>query len=151
MGAITVYKFDTPDGAGQMLDLVKDLTNRQLITLDDAAIVTWPQGKKKPKAQHLQEKKQHARALGGAFWGMLFGLIFGVPFFGMALGAGFSSLSGESPDYGISKDFINELLRRNRQMGRHGWCMNSPCQGRCNDCLIFLLLHLYKPLFRLFP
>jgi len=109
MGAITVYTFDTPDGAGQMLDLVKDLTNRQLITLDDAAIVTWPQGKKKPKAQHLQEKKQHARALGGAFWGMLFGLIFGVPFFGMALGAGFSSLSGESPDSGISKAFIDDV------------------------------------------
>jgi uncharacterized membrane protein len=112
MGAITVYKFDTPDGAGQMLDLVKDLTKRQLIALDDAAIVTWPQGKKKPKAQHLQEKKQHSRALGGAFWGMLFGLIFGVPFFGMALGAGFSSLGGESPDYGISKDFINDVEQK---------------------------------------
>ena len=105
---ITAFKFDTPDGAEQMLDLVKDLSKQQLITLQDAAIVTWPQGKKKPKIRQLQSLAG-AGALGGAFWGMLFGLIFGVPFFGMALGAGFSSLSGESPDYGTSKAFIDDV------------------------------------------
>ena len=49
VATITAFKFDTPDGAQQMLDLVIDLAEGQWITLQDAAIVTWPQGKQKPK------------------------------------------------------------------------------------------------------
>ena len=79
MATITAFKFDTQDGAQQMLDLVQDLVKGQLITLQDAAIVTWPQGKKKPKTKQL-ESLTAAGALGGAFWGMLFGLIFLIPF-----------------------------------------------------------------------
>ena len=70
--------------------------------------MAWPEGEKKPKAHHLEDKKS-SKALGGAFWGLLFGLIFGVPFFGIALGAGFGLLSDESPDKGLSKFFIDEI------------------------------------------
>jgi uncharacterized membrane protein len=108
MATITAFKFDTPDGAGQMLDLVKDLSKQQLITLQDAAIVTWPQGKKKPKTKQL-ESLAGAGALGGAFWGMLFGLIFFVPFFGMAVGALTGALAGKFSDYGIDDDFIKSV------------------------------------------
>jgi uncharacterized membrane protein len=51
VATIPAFKFDTPDGAQQMLDLVRDLTKGQLIILQDAAIVTWPQSKKKPKTK----------------------------------------------------------------------------------------------------
>jgi uncharacterized membrane protein len=105
---ITAFKFDTPDGAEQMLDLVKDLSKQQLITLQDAAIVTWPQGKKKPKTKQL-ESLAGAGALGGAFWGMLFGLIFFVPFLGMAIGALTGALAGKFSDYGIDDDFIKSV------------------------------------------
>jgi len=108
MSTITAFKFDTPDGAQQMLDLVKDLTKGQLITLEDAAIVTWPQGKKKPKTQQL-ESLTGAGALSGAFWGMLFGLIFFVPFFGMAIGAAMGALAGKFSDYGIDDSFIKSV------------------------------------------
>jgi uncharacterized membrane protein len=108
MATITAFKFDTPDGADQMLDLVKDLSKQQLITLQDAAIVTWPQGKKKPKTKQL-ESLAGAGALGGAFWGMLFGLIFFVPFFGMAVGALTGALAGKFSDYGIDDDFIKSV------------------------------------------
>ena len=50
MATITAFKFDTPDGAQQMLDLIQSLAKDQLITLDDAAIVTWPVGKKPIRA-----------------------------------------------------------------------------------------------------
>ena len=40
MPLITVFKFDEPDSAGQMLDLVKELSKNKLIVLDDAAVVT---------------------------------------------------------------------------------------------------------------
>jgi len=67
-----------------MLNLIKDLNKQQLIELDDAAIVSWPEGKEKPKTKHLSDMTG-AGALGGAFWSMLFGLLFFVPFFGMAV------------------------------------------------------------------
>jgi uncharacterized membrane protein len=108
MATITVYKFDTLDGAKSMLDLIQDLSKQQLITLQDAATVTWPQGKKKPKTKHLGDMTA-AGALGGAFWGMLFGLIFFIPFFGMAVGAAMGALTGKFSDYGIGKDFISEI------------------------------------------
>ena len=49
MATITVLKFKTPQGAEETLDLVKGLTKQQLINLHDAAIVTWPEGKRSPK------------------------------------------------------------------------------------------------------
>jgi uncharacterized membrane protein len=108
MATITAYKFDTSDGAEQMLELVQDLAKGQLITLEDAAIVTWPQGKKKPKTKQL-ESLTGAGALSGAFWGMLFGLIFFVPFFGMAVGAAMGALTGKFSDYGIDDSFIKTV------------------------------------------
>ncbi len=108
MATITAFKFDTPDGAQQMLDLVQDLAKGQLISLEDAAIVTWPQGKKKPKTKQL-ENLTGAGALSGAFWGMLFGLIFFIPFFGMAVGAAMGALAGKFSDYGIDDNFIKSV------------------------------------------
>jgi uncharacterized membrane protein len=107
MATITGFKFDTPDGAGKMVDLVQDLSRQQLITLQDAATVTWPEGKKKPKTKHLGDMTG-AGAVGGAFWGMLFGLIFFIPFFGMAVGAAMGALTGHFSNYGIDKDFIKQ-------------------------------------------
>jgi uncharacterized membrane protein len=108
MATITAFKFDTADGAQQMLDLVQDLAKGQLITLQDAAIVTWPQGNKKPKTKQL-ESLTAAGALSGAFWGMLFGLIFFIPFFGMAVGAAMGALAGKFSDYGIDDSFIKSV------------------------------------------
>jgi uncharacterized membrane protein len=107
MATITGYSFETVDGAGKMLELVQNLAKQQLITVQDAAMVTWPQGKKKPKTKHVDDMTG-AGAAGGAFWGMLFGLIFFVPFFGMAVGAAMGALAGHYSNYGIDKDFIKQ-------------------------------------------
>jgi uncharacterized membrane protein len=107
MATITGYSFETVDGAGKMLELVQNLAKQQLITVQDAAMVTWPQGKKKPKTTHVDDMTG-AGAAGGAFWGMLFGLIFFVPFFGMAVGAAMGALAGHYSNYGIDKDFIKQ-------------------------------------------
>ena len=108
MANLTVLKFDTPEGAGQMLDKVKSLQKQQLIVLQDAATVIWPEGKKSPKTKQLINLTG-AGALDGAFWGMLFGLIFFVPWFGMAVGAAFGALGGKMSDYGIDDDFIESV------------------------------------------
>ena len=108
MATITGYKFDTADGAEKMLDLVKNLSRQQVITLQDAAMVTWPEGKSKPKTKHLADMTGPG-ALGGAFWGMLFGLIFFVPFLGMAIGAAIGAIAGHYTHYGIDEDFIKSV------------------------------------------
>jgi uncharacterized membrane protein len=76
------------------LGTIQDLARQHLITLKDAAVVTWPTGKKKPKTQQLQNLAGLG-ALGGAFWGMLFGIIFLVPTLGMAIGATMGALGAK--------------------------------------------------------
>jgi uncharacterized membrane protein len=90
-----------------MLDKIKSMQKMQLINLQDAAIVTWPEGRKAPKTNQLVSLAGLG-ALQGAFWGMLFGLIFFVPFFGLAVGAAFGALGGKMADYGIDDDFIKQ-------------------------------------------
>ena len=109
MAAITVLKFNTEDGAEKVLKKIQDLTKQHLITLQDAAIVTWPAGKNKPKTKQLSNMAG-VGALDGAFWGMLFGLIFFVPLFGMAIGAAMGALAGAFTDVGIDDEFI-KLVR----------------------------------------
>ncbi|WP_292388562.1 DUF1269 domain-containing protein [Methanosarcina sp. UBA5] len=108
MATLTVLKFDTADGAEKALRVIEDLSKRQLINLHDAAIVTWPEGKKKPKTEQLHNLSG-AGALSGAFWGMLFGLIFFVPIFGLVVGATLGALTGSMADVGISDDFIRSV------------------------------------------
>jgi uncharacterized membrane protein len=105
---MTVLKFSTADGARQALGTVESLSKQHLINLQDAAIVTWPGGKKKPKTKQMANLAGIG-ALDGAFWGMLFGLIFFVPFFGMAVGAAMGALSGKFADYGIDDGFIKSV------------------------------------------
>ena len=105
MATLTVLKFSAPDGAEKMLGKVQAMQKAELIKIQDAAIVTWPRGKDKPKTKQLVNMAG-VGALQGAFWGMLFGLIFFVPFFGLAVGAAFGALGGKMADYGISDEFI---------------------------------------------
>jgi uncharacterized membrane protein len=107
MATLTVFKFSTPEGAAQMQDKVLSLQKMELIKVQDAAIVTWPVGKKSPKTKQLVNMAGMG-AMQGAFWGMLFGLIFFIPFFGLAVGAAFGALGGAMADYGISDDFIKK-------------------------------------------
>ena len=107
MATLSVLKFHTPGGAEQALGTLEELQKQGLITVQDAAIVSWENGKKKPKTRHL-DSMTGAGALGGAFWGLLFGLIFFVPFLGLAIGAGIGALTGSLMHFGIDEDFINQ-------------------------------------------
>src|SRR5262249_7768837 len=81
---------------------------QQLLQLVDAATVSWPQGQKKPKTRHMGDLTC-AGAWDGAFWGMLFGLLFFMPFLGAAFGAAVGALGGHFAEYGIGKDFIEQV------------------------------------------
>ena len=111
MATLTAWAFPTANGADQAVERLKQLQSQELIKLQDAAIVTWQEGKKKPKTQQLNNLTG-AGALGGAFWGMLFGLLFFIPLLGAAIGAGMGALAGSMSDVGIDDNFLNSVKQR---------------------------------------
>jgi uncharacterized membrane protein len=111
MNTVTALKFDSPEGAEKALAVIRSLQKEHLITLHDAAIVTWPVGKKKPKTRQLLDLPS-AGALSGMFWGSLFGMIFAVPLFGIAMGSVLGTLGGAMRDYGIDDDFIGWIRKQ---------------------------------------
>jgi uncharacterized membrane protein len=111
MATLTVWKFDTPDGAERATETLTSLQKQELIKVHDAAVVSWPEGRKKPKTRQLSGLAG-AGALGGAFWGLLFGLLFFIPLLGMAVGAAMGALAGSMTDVGIDDDFIATVRQR---------------------------------------
>ena len=105
MATLTVWKFDDAGAAERAVATLESLAKQQMITLQDAATVSWPAGAKKPKTRQLRSMTA-AGALGGSFWGLLFGLIFFVPLLGLAVGAAMGALGGSMSDVGIDDDFI---------------------------------------------
>jgi uncharacterized membrane protein len=108
MATMTVWKFPTANGAAIAEETLVDLQRKELIQIHDAAMVTYPEGARKPKTRQLRSLAG-AGALGGAFWGFLFGLIFFVPLLGMAIGAGMGALTGSMADVGIDDAFIRRM------------------------------------------
>ena len=108
MATLSALKFNDPYGADRVLLALQGLQEQQMINLEDAAVVSWPQGNRKPTTRQLYSTGG-AGAMGGAFWGFLFGLIFFVPFLGAAIGAGMGALTGSMADVGIDDDFIRQV------------------------------------------
>jgi uncharacterized membrane protein len=111
MATLTAWAFNSVEGADQAVQRLQGLQAQQLINIQDAAVVSWEEGKKKPKTRQLNNLAG-VGALGGAFWGMLFGLIFFVPLLGMAVGAAVGALSGSMADVGIDDSFIEGVKQR---------------------------------------
>jgi len=108
MSALTVWRFDSPDGAATAEAILVRLAKEGDIGIRDAATVTWSPGAKKPQTRHLIDLTGE-RAGWGAFWGFLFGLMFFVPLLGTAVGAGVGALAGHFADTGIDRDFIRSV------------------------------------------
>jgi len=108
MAAVTVLKFSTPTGAQEALTRIQGLQKEHLIKVHDAAIVSWPLGRKSPRTRQLVDLVTLG-AMSGMFWGMLFGVIFFVPLFGLVAGAAMGALGGAFRDYGIDDDFIKRV------------------------------------------
>jgi uncharacterized membrane protein len=105
MSTLSVWRFDDPDAADKAVSTLQDLVRQQLISVHDAATVSWPVGARKPRTRQLHDLAG-AGALGGAFWGMLFGLLFLMPLLGAAIGAATGALVGKLSDVGIDDEFI---------------------------------------------
>lgn len=111
MSTLTAIEFPTVDGADRALQTLRTLQNQSLIQVHDAAVVTWEQGKDRPKTRQLRSMVGPG-ALGGMFWGMLFGLLFFTPLIGAAVGAGIGALTGSLIKVGINEEFINSVTSK---------------------------------------
>ncbi|CEA08618.1 hypothetical protein BN1051_01974 [Arthrobacter saudimassiliensis] len=108
MATLTVWKFSDAGEAEKATQTLASLQSQGLINVQDEAIVTWPEGRKKPKT--VQEHNTvGAGALGGGFWGLLFGLIFFIPLIGAAVGAAIGAMTGSMVDVGIDDNFIKQV------------------------------------------
>lgn len=105
MATLTAWKFDRPDGASQAMRTLRELNNEGLIDVQEAAIVEWPVGDKRPKTRQLNDLTGRY-ALGGMFWGFLFGILFFVPVIGAGVGAAGGAIWGKLEDVGVDHEFI---------------------------------------------
>lgn len=105
MATLSVWKFDDAEGADKAVATLESLAKQQLLTLHDAATVSWPANARKPKTRQLHSLVGGG-ALGGSFWGLLFGLLFFVPLLGLAVGAAMGAAFGSMADVGIDDNFI---------------------------------------------
>jgi uncharacterized membrane protein len=106
---LTVWRFEGAATAeAEALPRLERFAAAGDVTVDDAALVSWPQSCRKPSTRGLGSLNG-AGALWGGTWGVLLGLIFVVPIAGPALGAAAGAIGGSLADFGIDDDFIKRV------------------------------------------
>lgn len=108
MNTLTVWMFPTAEGADVALGRLRPLAAEGRVVLDDAAVVAWPEWRRKPKVREAGSLTGPG-ALWGGFWGLLLGLIFLVPLAGLAFGAGAGAVIGSLVDVGIDDAFVKRI------------------------------------------
>jgi uncharacterized membrane protein len=82
VNTVSIWRFDSSDGAEVALRALERLQTRRLVAIDDAAVVVWNPGSRRPNAYQVGTAAGTS-ALSGAFWGLLFGLLFLLPLAGV--------------------------------------------------------------------
>lgn len=108
MATLMVLKFDGADKAEEALASLEDLRRQHVISIQDAAVVSWPEDRRAPRTRQAINTTG-VGALGGTFWGMLVGFLFMVPLLGAVVGAAAGAISGALTDIGIDDNFIKEV------------------------------------------
>lgn len=107
---IAVVTFQDTEGAGKLLDMLKDLEKQKLVELDDAVIVV----KDVDGEVKVKETKDLTKAKGAAkgdTLGLVVGLMLGGPIGGVLLGAAAGALASRKVDLGIPKGKIDLLVQ----------------------------------------
>ena len=108
MNTLTVWRFEAPDGAEAGVTSLRALANDGSATIDDAALVSWPVGRRTPVTRELGSITGPG-GLWHGFWGMLLGLIFLTPLAGPAFGAAAGAVAGSLGDFGVADDFVKRV------------------------------------------
>jgi uncharacterized membrane protein len=85
MATLTVWSFPDAFGADDAETLLKGLRDLRLITIHDAAVVSWPAGNKQPTTRRLSSLKSWLQANNATGMAVLL-LVMGVSLVGKGLG-----------------------------------------------------------------
>jgi uncharacterized membrane protein len=105
---LTVWIFRTPSAAAAALPDLEETAIEAGVSVDDAALLTWPEDQRKPSVRHLGALSGPG-SLWGGFWGVLLGLIFLVPLAGPAFGAAAGAFAGSLSGLGFADDFVKRI------------------------------------------
>src|SRR4051794_3989305 len=108
MNTLTVWCFPTPEAADAALPLMASVVVHGDANADDAALVSWPPGRRKPSARTLGGLAGPGQLWGG-FWGLLLGLIFLTPLAGPTFGAAAGAVAGSLSDFGVEDHFVHDV------------------------------------------
>jgi uncharacterized membrane protein len=108
VSALAVWRFAALQDAEQTLPRLESLARSGEIRIEDAALVTWRQGHRKPATRVLGSLTGPG-ALWGGFWGMLLGLVFLAPLAGPTFGAAAGAVAGSLSDFGVEDDFVKRV------------------------------------------
>jgi uncharacterized membrane protein len=105
INTLTVWSFAEPGGAEAAVPRLRALATEGAVLVDDAAAISWPEGRRKPRTIVLGSLSGPG-SLWGGFWGMLLGLIFLAPLAGATFGAAAGAVAGSLSDFGVEDDFV---------------------------------------------
>jgi len=108
MTAFTVWKFDTPGGADDAAQLLENLAHDDMIKILDHAVVSWPDGARRPATKHIHDSVRHGGGW-GAFWGLVLGTLFLMPVIGVAAGAAIGAVAKATEGVGITKEQLETI------------------------------------------
>lgn len=107
MNTLSVWTFGRTDGAASALRVIERLQTRRRLSIEDAAVVTWPASHHRPYSYQAGTIDGTA-ALSGAFWGLLFGSLFLLP---LADPDGAATRPAGLARTGLSDELLAELRR----------------------------------------
>jgi uncharacterized membrane protein len=108
MTTFTVWKFDSPEGAQQASEQLKDAESEGLVKVLDHALLTWPEGASEPQKMHGHDGVWRGAGW-GALWGLLAGTLFLIPVVGGVAGAAIGAISKATEDAGITKEQLETI------------------------------------------
>jgi len=108
MNTLSVWCFPDPDAVERLVCHLDDAAWDGRVKIDDAALVSWPSGRRTPATRELGSITGPG-ALWGGFWGMLLGLIFLTPLAGPTFGAAAGAVAGSLSEFGVEDDFVKRV------------------------------------------
>jgi uncharacterized membrane protein len=108
MSTLVAITYDNEFKAGEVLETLRQLQSDHLIDLQDAVYITNDVDGKIEVHEGLDQTPKAATK--GAMWGLLAGVIFPPSIIaGAAVGGGIGALVGHFKNYGIDKEFVENL------------------------------------------
>ena len=106
--SLTVWIYDSALGAAAGEVRLKNLRERNALTVHDAITIAWMPGVHQPRIGHLRHETSAVAARGSVLGGLV-ALLFLAPVTGMAADAGIASLARRLSGTGIDQTFLEEV------------------------------------------